>query len=75
MKLYFCSMKRYFFEISYNGTDYYGWQRQPKQISVQEEIEDTLTKIYSNTPQSILGCGRTDAGVHAKHFIFHSDLE
>ena len=68
-------MKRYFFEISYNGTDYYGWQRQPKQISVQEEIEDTLTKIYSNTPQSILGCGRTDAGVHAKHFIFHSDLE
>jgi len=67
-------MKRYFFEISYNGTDYFGWQRQPKQISVQEEIEKTLIKIYSNIPQSILGCGRTDAGVHAMHYIFHSDL-
>lgn len=68
-------IKRYFFEISYKGTDYFGWQRQPKQISIQEEIEDTLSKIYSNTKIPILGCGRTDTGVHAMHYIFHVDLE
>lgn len=68
-------MKRYFFEISYNGTSFYGWQRQPKQISVQEEIESALSKIYSNRTLSIVGCGRTDTGVHAKHYFFHVDLE
>lgn len=67
-------MKRYFFEISYKGTDYFGWQRQPKQISVQEEIEETLSKLHSNTPVSIVGCGRTDTGVHAKQYFFHVDL-
>lgn len=68
-------MKRYFFEISYNGTTFYGWQRQPKQISVQEEIENALSKIYSNRPITIVGCGRTDTGVHAKHYFFHVDLD
>lgn len=68
-------MKRYFFEISYNGTKFYGWQRQPKQISVQEEIENALSKIYSNRSIAIVGCGRTDTGVHAKHYFFHVDLD
>lgn len=68
-------MKRYFFKISYNGTDFFGWQRQPKQNSVQEEIETALSKLHSNTEIPIVGCGRTDTGVHAKQYFFHVDLQ
>jgi tRNA pseudouridine38-40 synthase len=67
-------MQRYFIELAYNGEDYYGWQRQPRQISVQEVIEDCLTKLNSNTEIKVLGCGRTDTGVHAHHFILHTEL-
>jgi tRNA pseudouridine38-40 synthase len=68
-------MKRYFVEISYRGTDFFGWQRQPREISIQEEIENALSKINSNRPISVLGCGRTDTGVHAKQFFFHVELD
>ncbi len=67
-------MKRYFIEISYKGTDFFGWQRQLNQISVQQEIEDSLSKLYSNEPISVVGCGRTDTGVHAKQYFLHVDL-
>lgn len=67
-------MQRYYFEISYNGTPYSGWQRQPNDKSVQEEIENCFTKLNSNQPLEIIGCGRTDTGVHAHHYIFHIDL-
>ena len=67
-------MQRYYFEISYNGTPYSGWQRQPKDNSVQEEIEKCFTKLNSNQPIEIVGCGRTDTGVHAHHYIFHVEL-
>ena len=68
-------MQRYFVELSYNGTYFFGWQRQPNQISVQEEIENAFTKLNSNEPISIVGCGRTDAGVHASKYIIHVDLQ
>ena len=68
-------MKRYTFEISYDGSSFFGWQRQPKQISVQEAIEQAFTKMNGLIPVSIVGCGRTDTGVHAKHYVFHVDLE
>lgn len=68
-------LQRYFFEIAYNGTSFHGWQRQPKEISVQEEIESAFTKLNSNHQISIVGCGRTDTGVHAKHYVFHVELE
>jgi len=68
-------ISRFFFEIAYNGTDFFGWQKQPNQISVQEEIELVFQKLNSNTAISIVGCGRTDTGVHAHHYIFHVDLE
>lgn len=50
--------------IEYDGTNYHGWQRQPNGPTIQEEIETALQKM---TRQSItlLGSGRTDAGVHA----------
>ena len=67
-------LKRYFFEISYKGTAFFGWQRQLNQISVQEEIEQALSKIHSNLSISIVGCGRTDSSVHAQQYFFHVDL-
>ncbi len=67
-------MKRYFFELAYNGKNYFGWQRQPKQVSVQEEIERALSKLQSNTEVNITGCGRTDTGVHATQYFFHVDI-
>ncbi len=67
-------MNRFFFEISYDGAKYFGWQRQPDQISVQQEIEEALTRLNSNTELQIVGCGRTDTGVHAKQYFFHVDL-
>lgn len=67
-------MQRYFIELSYDGTNFFGWQRQPKDISVQEVIEKQLSKLHSNEPVSIVGCGRTDTGVHAHHYMIHVDL-
>ena len=50
--------------IEYDGTNYLGWQRQPQGITIQEVIEDTLSKITSETI-TVIGSGRTDSGVHA----------
>ncbi len=66
---------RYFIEISYDGTPFYGWQRQLGQISVQEAVEIELQKLFSGQEIAIVGCGRTDAGVHAKQYFFHVDFE
>lgn len=65
---------RYFINLSYDGTDFFGWQSQAKQISVQETIESALSKLYSNEPIKVVGCGRTDSGVHAKSYTLHVDL-
>ncbi|MBO4703620.1 MAG: tRNA pseudouridine(38-40) synthase TruA [Bacilli bacterium] len=55
---------------SYKGTNYYGWQKQVGFISVQEKIEECLSKVY-DSPINIQGSGRTDAGVHALKQYFH----
>ena len=55
---------------SYCGTNYYGWQKQVGFISVQEKIEECLSKVY-DAPIIIYGSGRTDAGVHALKQYFH----
>ena len=55
---------------SYKGTNYYGWQKQVGFITIQEKIEEVLSQIY-NEPVSIVGSGRTDAGVHALQQYFH----
>ena len=65
---------RYFIKINYDGTTFKGWQIQPNDVSVQEEIEKVLS-IILNQPTTIVGCGRTDAGVHAKNYIAHFDYE
>jgi tRNA pseudouridine38-40 synthase len=67
-------MQRYRVSLEYKGSNYYGWQRQPKQISVQQVIENALTLLNSKKTVEIVGCGRTDTGVHAKNFVIHFDL-
>ncbi|MFA7448432.1 MAG: tRNA pseudouridine(38-40) synthase TruA [Weeksellaceae bacterium] len=63
---------RYFLEIAYKGEKYFGWQRQPRQITVQEVVEDALTKLL-RTPTTVYAAGRTDTGVHAKKMYAHFD--
>ena len=65
---------RYFLELSYNGKNYHGWQVQPNVISVQEKINEGLTKLLRTTI-NIMGAGRTDAGVHASQMYAHFDIE
>jgi len=67
-------MVRYLVEIAYDGSKFFGWQKQPNQISVQTTIETALSKLYDQNWYSITGCGRTDTGVHAKYYVFHVDL-
>jgi tRNA pseudouridine38-40 synthase len=63
---------RYFVRLSYKGTAYFGWQRQPNQISVQEILEDCFSLVL-RTNIEVVGCGRTDTGVHAKDYVLHFD--
>jgi len=65
---------RYFAELSYNGTNYAGWQKQPNSSTVQATIEQALSTILRDKI-SIMGCGRTDTGVHATQFFMHFDTE
>ena len=65
---------RYFLQLSYNGKNYCGWQRQENAISVQEILETNLSKLFANTI-AITGCGRTDTGVHAKEYFAHFDTD
>lgn len=66
--------QRYFLQCSYKGSNYHGWQIQPNAISVQEVLEDALSKILREKI-AVMGAGRTDTGVHASFFILHFDVE
>ena len=65
---------RYFIHLAYDGTRYHGWQIQPNGISVEGEIELRLSTLLRQ-PIDIVGAGRTDAGVHARHMVAHFDIE
>ena len=65
---------RYFIELSYDGSPFIGWQRQPKGDSVQSCLEDALMTLLQK-PISVVGAGRTDAGVHARQLFAHVDLD
>ncbi|MDD2799474.1 MAG: tRNA pseudouridine(38-40) synthase TruA [Bacteroidales bacterium] len=67
-------MQRYFIYLSYNGKNYCGWQIQPNGNTVQAELEKAIA-ILIRKPISIVGAGRTDAGVHAKLMVAHFDSE
>ncbi|MCB0687810.1 MAG: tRNA pseudouridine(38-40) synthase TruA [Saprospiraceae bacterium] len=65
---------RYFIKLSYRGTAYVGWQRQPNGLSVQQCIEENLAKLL-RLEVPVVGCGRTDAGVHASEYYAHFDWD
>ncbi|MCQ2253849.1 MAG: tRNA pseudouridine(38-40) synthase TruA, partial [Bacteroidales bacterium] len=63
---------RYKIELAYNGRNYHGWQIQPNAITVQERLNKCLSLMLKAEIET-LGCGRTDTGVHASHFVAHFD--
>ncbi|MDY3979646.1 MAG: tRNA pseudouridine(38-40) synthase TruA [Tidjanibacter sp.] len=65
---------RYFVELSYKGTAYNGWQRQPSSPSVEQTIEQAFSTIL-RAEIDLVGAGRTDTGVHAAHYVAHFDFD
>ena len=65
---------RYFIEFSYSGKNYFGYQIQPKEITVQEVLENALSTMLREQIK-ITGAGRTDTGVHAKKIFAHFDTD
>ena len=65
-------MGRFFIHLAYNGVGYNGWQTQPGLPTVQQTLERALSTLLRQ-PVAVVGCGRTDTGVHASDFYVHFD--
>lgn len=66
---------RYRLTLAYDGTDFYGWQKQPGLRTIQSDVENAFLPLSpQNVPVNIHGSGRTDAGVHAEGQVAHVDL-
>ena len=60
--------------VEYDGRPYFGWQSQGKLATVQDTLQDAVSRIAaSHTP--VFAAGRTDAGVHALEQVLHFDTE
>ncbi len=66
-------MQRFFICFSYDGSAYHGWQIQPGDLSVQEVMTERMCRLFG-PDFSLVGAGRTDAGVHASCMWAHFDL-
>ena len=64
---------RFRLDLSYDGTNYAGWAKQPDQRTIQGELESALSKIIGTDIEVVAG-GRTDAGVHATGQVAHIDI-
>ena len=60
--------------LKYNGTAYHGWQVQKNAVTVGETLEKAVQTVVGHRAH-VTGCGRTDAGVHARCYVanFHTD--
>ena len=67
-------MRRLLLTLRYDGTAYHGWQVQPNGITVQEALQDAIEKL-TGVRSGVIGCSRTDAGVHADMFCCTFDTE
>jgi len=65
-------LTRYFLHLAYDGTQYSGWQVQPAVVTVQSTLHQALG-IFVKDLKAIIGCGRTDTGVHARDYYAHFD--
>jgi tRNA pseudouridine38-40 synthase len=65
--------QRYRMALAYDGTQYSGWQTQPRRRTVQGELERVLHELTGEV-ERIQCSGRTDAGVHAREQVTHFDL-
>ena len=65
---------RYAIHLAYNGANYCGWQTQPELPTVQQTLEQALSTL-TRSSVAVVGCGRTDTGVHASDFYAHFDSE
>ncbi len=62
---------RFFAEMAYRGTSYHGWQKQNNAPSIQQAVEYAFSTIIG--VEEVVGCGRTDTGVHASQYFIHFD--
>lgn len=67
-------MQRYFIKLAYHGGPFNGWQIQPNAPTIQEEIEKGLYTVLRKKT-NVVGCGRTDTGVHASEFFAHFETD
>ena len=68
-------MQRYFIKLAYDGSDFFGWQTQPNEVNIQDVLTDAISLILKIENAKIVGCGRTDTGVHASCYFAHFDLD
>jgi len=61
-------MKNFKLTISYDGSRYSGWERQPGRDTIQGKLETVLSRMV-NAEVNVIGAGRTDAGVHARAMV------
>jgi len=66
---------RYLIKFSYDGSNFSGYQKQPKERTIQGELERALKEINNNKKVEVVASGRTDAKVHALNQKAHFDLE
>ncbi|MGV3278933.1 tRNA pseudouridine(38-40) synthase TruA [Rickettsiales bacterium LUAb2] len=67
-------MPRYKLTIEYDGTKFFGYQKQKNQVTIQQTLETAIAKLANNEP-AIFGAGRTDTGVHASGQVVHFDMD
>lgn len=67
-------MNNYKFTLAYDGTRYYGWERQPDRDTIQGKLETVLGRMCGKEVE-VVGAGRTDAGVHARAMIANAWMD